>query len=109
MKRLFTTFVAATFSLGAIGVLAQSTDAAKADPAKTEKAKKVEDFAAKEKAIQDASRSSASGTGATPPPAEAKKQMEQLMQWVRKLGHGELRIESAVKEYRLDLEWQMKK
>ena len=42
-------------------------------------------------------------------PAEAKKQVEQLMQWVRKLGFGELRIESAAKEYRLDLEWQLKK
>jgi len=40
-------------------------------------------------------------------PAEAKKQIEQLMKWVQQLGHGELRIESAAKEYRLDLEWQM--
>ncbi|MFL5342249.1 MAG: DUF3352 domain-containing protein [Gemmataceae bacterium] len=42
-------------------------------------------------------------------PAEAHKQLAQLMAFVQRLGRGELRIESAATEYRLDLEWQMKK
>jgi hypothetical protein len=52
--------------------MAQQTGSAASDAAKAAKAKKAEDFAAKQKALQDASKSSASG--APPPPSsEAQK------------------------------------
>ena len=72
MKRAFSIVVAALFALAAYSAGAQSTDTKSPDATKTDKAKKAEDFAAKHKAMQDASKSSASSTG-TPPPAQAKK------------------------------------
>ena len=51
--------------------VAQTTESPSVGTAKSDKAKKAADFAAKEKAMQDASRSSASGAVGTPPVTEA--------------------------------------
>ncbi len=72
MKTRLTLLVAAAFSLSSLGAIAQTTDASSAEAAKAAKEQKKEDFAKKEKALQDASRSSASGP-ASLPPTEAKK------------------------------------
>src|ERR1700747_2581503 len=59
------------FSLNAYNVLGQPTEPSTPAPAKADKAKKAADFATKEKALQDASRSSASGAGTSNPATEA--------------------------------------
>jgi hypothetical protein len=59
------------FSFNASHVLGQTTEPAAPASAKSDKAKKAADFAAKEKAMQDMSRSSGSGAVATPPAKEA--------------------------------------
>ena len=59
------------FSLNAYNAFGQATDPSATAPAKSDKAKKAADFAAKEKAMQDMSRSSASGAVGTPPATEA--------------------------------------
>jgi hypothetical protein len=64
---------AALLVLATFGAAAQSTDAGTAPAAGSTKDEKAKDFAAKHKALQDASKSSASGTGATPPATEAAK------------------------------------
>ena len=58
------------FSLNAYDVLGQTADPSAPASPKSDKAKKAADFAAKEKAMQDMSRSSASGPVATPPVSE---------------------------------------
>jgi hypothetical protein len=68
--------VLVAFSLHAFDALAQSTEASPAtvtpsDKKTSDKAKKAADFAAQEKAMQDASRSSASGAVASKPMTEA--------------------------------------
>jgi hypothetical protein len=60
MKRLFLLVMAAAFSLTSFGSLAQSTDAP-VDHQKAAKDKKKKDYAQKQKAMEDASKSSASG------------------------------------------------
>jgi hypothetical protein len=72
MRTAVSILIVASFTLAVFSAGAQSTDTKSPDATKTEKAKKAEDFAAKQKAMQDASKSSASSTG-TPPPAQAKK------------------------------------
>lgn len=64
--------IAASFALAAFGAAGQSTDAANqhAEASAAAKATKAEDFAAKHKGMQDASKSSASSTG---PSSEASK------------------------------------
>ena len=59
------------FSLNAYNAFGQAADPSATAPAKSDKAKKAADFAAKEKAMQDMSRSSASGAVASPPVTEA--------------------------------------
>jgi len=59
------------FSLNADHALGQTAEPSTPTPAKSDKAKNAADFAAKEKAMQDMSRSSASGAVATPPATEA--------------------------------------
>jgi hypothetical protein len=59
------------FSLNAYDVLGQTAEPSTPTSAKSDKAKKAADFAAREKAMQDASRSSASGPVASPPVTEA--------------------------------------
>ena len=60
MKRLLVVLLAATVSMAGAQVSAQSTST-DADAAKAAKDKKKQDYAAKQKAMQDASKSSASG------------------------------------------------
>jgi hypothetical protein len=60
MRRLLVLIVATAFSLTAFNSLAQSTNA-ETEAAKAAKAKKKQDYANKQKAMQDASKSSASG------------------------------------------------
>src|SRR5258708_4345989 len=60
------------FSLNAHDPLAQTAEPSAPVPAKSDKAKKAADFAAKEKAMQDESRSSASGAVGSIPAVEAK-------------------------------------
>jgi hypothetical protein len=73
-KTVIAGLIAGCFALAASGVSGQSSDAAKleADAKAAAKAKQAEDFAAKQKALQDASKSSASSAG-TKPSSEAKK------------------------------------
>ncbi len=59
------------FSLNAYDVFGQTAEPSAPASAKSDKAKKAADFAAKEKAMQDMSRSSASGSVASPPVTEA--------------------------------------
>jgi hypothetical protein len=59
------------FSLNAYNAFGQAADPSATAPAKSDKAKKAADFAAREKAMQDASRSSAYGPVASPPVTEA--------------------------------------
>ena len=58
-------------SLNAYSALGQTAEPSTTASAKSDKAKKAADFAAREKAMQDASRSSASGAVASPPVTEA--------------------------------------
>jgi len=73
MKTALRILVTASFTLAAFGAVAQSTEASHSNAANANRAKAVEDFASKEKYLQDLSRSSASGSGATKPPSEASK------------------------------------
>ena len=73
MKTALHILVTASFSLAAFGAVAQSTEAGHSNAANANRAKAAEDFAVKEKFLQDLSRSSASGTGATKPATEAPK------------------------------------
>ena len=63
MRRLFICVVAAAFALTSFGSLAQSTPPTDApvDHQKAAKEKKKKDYAQKQKAMEDASKSSASG------------------------------------------------
>jgi len=69
-KTVIAGLIAGCFALAASGVSGQSNDAAKVEA--DAKAKQAEDFAAKQKAMQDASKSSASSAG-TKPSSEAKR------------------------------------
>src|SRR4030095_7191793 len=74
--RALLAFLFVTFSLNAHDSWGQTTEPPaaatdKADKAKSDKAKKAADFAAKEKAMQDMSRSSASGAVGSIPSSEA--------------------------------------
>jgi hypothetical protein len=73
-KSLVLLFIALLFivlSVDAYDARAQTAEPSTAAPAKSDKAKKAADFAAKEKAMQDMSRSSASGAVASPSVTEA--------------------------------------
>jgi hypothetical protein len=75
MKRSIVFLSSALFA--AVTSMASAQSASTDAPTQTQKsgdakAKKAEDFAAKHKAMQDASKSSASSTG-TPPPSQSKK------------------------------------
>jgi hypothetical protein len=59
------------FSVNAYNALGQTGEASTGTSAKSDKSKKAADFAAREKAMQDASRSSASGAVASPPITQA--------------------------------------
>jgi hypothetical protein len=68
---LFIALLFIVLSVDAYDVRAQTAEPSAAASAKSDKAKKAADFAAREKAMQDASRSSASGAVASPPVTEA--------------------------------------
>jgi hypothetical protein len=68
---LFIALLFIVLSVDAYDARAQAAEPSTAAPAKADKAKKAADFAAKEKAMQDMSRSSASGAVASPPVTEA--------------------------------------
>jgi hypothetical protein len=68
---LFIALLLIVLAVDAYDARAQTAQPPAAAPAKSDKAKKAADFAAMEKAMQDASRSSASGAVASPPVTEA--------------------------------------
>ena len=73
MKRIASTLLAllSISFFGAYNAFGQTAEPSAPAPPKSEKANKAADFAAKEKAMQDMSRSSASGAVGTVPAAEA--------------------------------------
>jgi hypothetical protein len=71
LELLFVALLFVVLSVDAPDARAQTADPPAAAPAKSDKAKKAADFAAKEKAMQDMSRSSASGAVASPTGTEA--------------------------------------